>query len=312
MPKRTNLFQEVVEILHRHSAGDATIEASAMLPSRSTDALREVDVVIRAKQAGHEVLVSVEAMARARKADRTWVDAMVGKHADLPTSKLVLVAEKGFTRDARAAAVAQNVVALAPEDLPRTGREAAITGAVPALWPKVVSFSIDKLAVTFTDEDVPTNGWGDIAPTVFVDGGVLGNLMELIQRLYKARLPELMVQIDLANKTENSLERWTLVIEPSQGDDIKLAIDDVPKLVFLLNENGIGYSVRRIVAEGRAEIQVSKIPLRHARLGDLSLNFGYGEGKIADRDALVVVSERDSGSGHLTIRIRPQDGDKSV
>jgi hypothetical protein len=74
VPKRTNLFQEVVEILHRHMAGDATVEASAMLPSRSTGALREVDAVIRAKQAGHEVIVSVEAMAKSRKADRTWVD----------------------------------------------------------------------------------------------------------------------------------------------------------------------------------------------------------------------------------------------
>jgi hypothetical protein len=68
VPKRSNLFQEVVEILHRHMAGNATVEASAMLPSQSTGALREVDVVIRAKQAGHDVIVSVEAMARSRKA----------------------------------------------------------------------------------------------------------------------------------------------------------------------------------------------------------------------------------------------------
>jgi hypothetical protein len=122
VPKRTNLFQEVVEILHRHMAGDATVEASAMLPSQSTGAPGEVDVVIRAKQAGHDVIVSVEAMARSRKADRTWVDSMVGKHADLPTSKLVLVSQRGFTEDARAAALARNAVPLAPEDLPSSNR----------------------------------------------------------------------------------------------------------------------------------------------------------------------------------------------
>ena len=122
MPKRTNLFQEVVEVLHRHMAGDATVEASAMRPSQSTGALREVDVVIRAKQAGHDVIVSVEAMARSRKADRTWVDSMVGKHADLPTNKLVLVSQRGFTEDARAAALARNAVPLAPEDLPSSNR----------------------------------------------------------------------------------------------------------------------------------------------------------------------------------------------
>ena len=105
MPKRTNLFQEVVEIIHRHMAG-AEVEPSAMLASKSTGALREVDVAITGEQAGHKVIVSVEAMSRSRKADRTWVDGMVGKHADLPTSKLVLVSEKGFTKDARAAALA--------------------------------------------------------------------------------------------------------------------------------------------------------------------------------------------------------------
>jgi hypothetical protein len=43
-----------------------------MLPSRSTGSRRQLDVVIRAKQAGHEVIVSVEAMARSRKADENW------------------------------------------------------------------------------------------------------------------------------------------------------------------------------------------------------------------------------------------------
>jgi hypothetical protein len=70
VPKRTNLFQEVVEIIHRHMADGATVEASAYLPSQRTGSDREVDVVIRGEQAGHEVIVSVEAMARSRKADR--------------------------------------------------------------------------------------------------------------------------------------------------------------------------------------------------------------------------------------------------
>lgn len=172
MPKRTNLFQEVVEILHRHMAGDATVEASAMLPSQSTGALREVDVVIRAKQA---------------------------------------------------------------------------------------------------------------------------NFTELIE------------QIDLANRTEDSVERFTFVVGPTEGDEIQLEVNGVPKTLFLLNENGVGYSLRRIRAVGKGEIKVSKIPLTHGRLGDWNVNFGYGEGKVGGRDALLVVSERDEGEGLLTMRIRPLD-----
>jgi hypothetical protein len=306
VPKRTNLFQEVVEILHRHMAGDATVEASAMLPSRSTGAPCEVDVVIRAHPAGHEVIVSVEAMARSRKADHTWVDQMVGKHADLPTSKLVLVSQKGFTRDARAAAVARNAVPLAPEDLPTTNREGAVIKAVPALWPKVVTFTVEEMGVRFTDDDVPTDGWPEM-PTVFVEEGELGALMEVIGRIYEARFPELIEELDLANRTDDSVELFTLVLGPAEGDDIQIEINGSKKTLFLLNENGRGYSLQQITAVGKGEIHVSKIPLTHARLGEWDLNFGYGEGKIAGRDALLVVSEREGDEGMLTVRVRPAD-----
>jgi hypothetical protein len=307
VPKRTNLFQEVVEILHRHMAGDATVEASAMLVSRSTGAPREVDVLIRAKQAGHEVVVSVEAMDRSRKADRVWVDQMVGKHADLPTSKLVLVSQKGFTKDARKAALASNAVPLAPEDLSSSDPERDVVAAVPALWPKVVSFTAEEFGVNFTDEGVPTDGWGETAPTVFVADGTLGDLNQVIERLYKASFPALMEQIDLANRTEDSVERFTFVLEPNEGDEIQLTIDGEAKTLFLLNENGVGYSFRRITVVGKGDIKVSKIPLRQGRLGDWNLTFGYGEGKVGDRDALLVVSEQDEGEGQLTVRVRPLD-----
>jgi hypothetical protein len=313
VPKRSNLFQEVVEILHRHMAGDATVEASAMLPSQSTGALREVDVVIRAKQAGHDVIVSVEAMARSRKADRTWVDLMVGKHADLPTSKLVLVSQRGFTEDARAAALARNAVPLAPEDLPSSNRDRDVIKAVPALWPKVVSFTVEELGVNFTDDGVPTVGWGETAPTVFVDDGVLGDLMEVVHRLYGANFAELIEQIDLANRTADSVERFIFVMGPTEGDEIQLEVNGVRKTLFLLNENGVGHSLRRIRPVGRGEIKVSEIPLTHGRLGDWNVNFGYGEGKVGGRDALLVVSARDDeGEGLLTMRIRPLDTAKKV
>ena len=172
MPKRTNLFQEVAEITHRHMAAGATVESPAFLQSKSTGADREVDVVISGKQAGHDVIVSVEAMARSRKADRKWVDEMVGKHADLPTSKLVLVSEKGFTKDARAAAIANNAVPLAPKDL-SDDPESGVIGALVTLWPKVVAFTAESVGVNFA-EDAPKDGWADPPLVGLDDGLVLG------------------------------------------------------------------------------------------------------------------------------------------
>jgi hypothetical protein len=184
--------------------------------------------------------------------------------------------------------------------------------AVPALWPKVVSFTVEELGVNFTDDGVPTVGWGETSPTVFVQDGegvvVLGDLMEVTQRLYNARFTELIEQIDLANRTEDSVEGFIFVVGPTEGDEIQLEVNGELKTLFLLNENGVGYSLRRIRAVGRGEIKVSEIPLTHGRLGDWNVNFGYGEGKVGGRDALLVVSARDDeGEGLLTMRIRPLD-----
>lgn len=179
MPKRTNLFQEVVEIIHRHMAGDAEVESPALLPSRSTGDLREVDVVIRGQQARQEVIVSVEAIARSRKAAVGWVEEMVGKHDDLPTNKLVLVSEKEFTRQGREAALARGAVPLAPEDLRSEDPDAAVIRVLPALWPKVVTFALETIGVKFVDYDVPKDGWGQDPPLVgIVEGEEWGDRRE--------------------------------------------------------------------------------------------------------------------------------------
>jgi len=49
-------------------AEEATVEESALLTNRATGEEREVDVVVRSKAAGHEVIVGVEASARSRRA----------------------------------------------------------------------------------------------------------------------------------------------------------------------------------------------------------------------------------------------------
>jgi hypothetical protein len=159
VPKRTNLFQEVVEIIHEHMAGDATVEPSAMLRNKRTGYEREVDVVLRSRSAGYEIVISVEALGRSRPASVEWVEQMVYKHKDLPTSKLVLVAEKGFSPQARALAEAEGVAALAPEDLTDGDPTGKVVSTVRSLWPKVVTFTPEQFSVKF-DDDAPEGGCG--------------------------------------------------------------------------------------------------------------------------------------------------------
>ena len=310
MPKRTNLFQEVVEIIHRHMAGEAEVESPALLPSGSTGDLREVDVVIRGNQAGHEVIVSVEAIARSRKAAVGWVEEMVGKHDDLPTSKLVLVSDKGFTRQAREVALARAAVPLAPEDLPSEDRDAAVIRVLPALWPKVVTFTLETIGVNFVDDDVPKDGWGQTPPLVgIVDGGegeIVGNLEQVAELAYKSNFADLMEELGVASIEQDRTLRVVFAALPKEGDVVQLPIDGELRSLYVINEKGIGYDIRSMTLAGKAEIKVSRIPLTGRRLGEIDLAFAYGEGKVGGRDALLVVTERAEGKGTLTIRVRPE------
>jgi hypothetical protein len=66
VPKRSNLFQEVVSVIYEHLAEGADKEESAMLTNRLTGKKREVDVVLRTRTAGVELVIGVEATGLSR------------------------------------------------------------------------------------------------------------------------------------------------------------------------------------------------------------------------------------------------------
>jgi hypothetical protein len=100
MPKRSNDFQKLVTLINGCLKTSGKVEESALLIDRLTGDEREVDVFISSSIGDYAVNVSVEVIDRGRKADLSWIDAMHGKHAHLPTDKLVLVSRSGFTRPA--------------------------------------------------------------------------------------------------------------------------------------------------------------------------------------------------------------------
>jgi hypothetical protein len=154
----------VVEIIHRHMAEDATVEASAMLIDAVTGDEREVDVVIRSRPAGYELVISVEAVGRSRPATVEWVEQMLGKHKHLPTDKLVLVAQRGFSKQARRKAESGGAVPVSPDDVPGEA-----LSDVRSLWPKVITFTLEEFGVNFDDEDAPDTGWEKETPRLYAD-----------------------------------------------------------------------------------------------------------------------------------------------
>src|ERR1700730_5553082 len=109
MPRRTNLFQQVVAIVYRQLSDDPP-EESAMVPDETAGTDREVDVLSKAEVAGEEISVGVEATALSRKLDLPGVQALIKKHEKLGTSQLIIVSESGFTEPAEREIDANHVV----------------------------------------------------------------------------------------------------------------------------------------------------------------------------------------------------------
>jgi len=70
-----------------------------MLIDRQTGAEVEVDIVIEASPGDTKVVIGIEVRDRSRPATVEWVRECLGKHATLPTHKLVLVSRSGFTKE---------------------------------------------------------------------------------------------------------------------------------------------------------------------------------------------------------------------
>jgi hypothetical protein len=307
VPKRTNLFQQVVAIIHEHLAGDGVVvEESAMLTNRLTGKKREVDVVLRSTTAGHQFVIGVEAASRQPDPISVeWVEQMIAKHQNLPTDKVVLVSETGFTEQARDLAINEYMVPLAPETLQDGDPASPIVNAVRSLWPKHVDVSPQSVRVWV---DSPGEGvkWG--CPSwdleVIADDGSSFNLLSLVGALLGT--PDLWGQIreeiNLANITEDAEAHITI----GTGPNWALAIGGKRHTLFVSRVDGDELErIDAIEFTSKITVRVSdEIPLHHRRLAEVNVNYAFGEGSISSTPALVVAIEGAHGY-RVTARLNP-------
>ena len=63
------------------------------------------------------------------------------------------------------------------------------------------------------------------------------------------------------------------------------------------NSDSRGYALRWVRVSHKRGIRVSIAPRTQRRLGELDIADGYGEGKVAGRDALLVLTAKDQDGG---------------
>jgi hypothetical protein len=290
VPRRSNLFQDVVTVVHQLLADGAEVEESAMLVHCQTDDPREVDVVVRSTVVGQQVVIGIEASAAMRPADVKWVEQLISKHQQLPTDKLVLVSEHGYSKQARRLAEANSVALVELNDLGEETLEAVIVNKLPSLWPKAVRLAPERVIVE-------TRPPGAEAVTRFVafpdtellheSGARLGTLKDYVDSQLSRR-EFIFEQINLADITE-SMDRWFTAgaMRPT------LALDDRVSAIYcrFVRDDGSEelHPIEKIEIVGRARIEVQEMSLVHKRLGDVAVS--YGEVQMFEaRTATVVTS----------------------
>ena len=310
MPERTNLFQEVMAVIYDRLAGDAVKEESAMLVNRLTGEEREVDVVLRSTTARHETVIAIEAAGRARRAAVDWVEQMIGKHKNLPTDKVVLVSEAGFSKQARTLALAENMVPLTPTDLTDDDPTYQVVNAIPSLWPKTISLTPESARVWV---ERPGEGikWFKAPADLDIfrgDGESVGTLIPIFHALWDANFPRVLDQIGLADISEDTEQFFVLRVGPGW----EVHINGEPERLYVRYQDGDAepqlQAIDGMEFKGKASITVSEITLAHKQLGEIDVKYAYGEGTVGGQPAIVVVTENEEG-GMLTVRLKGNESD---
>jgi hypothetical protein len=312
VPRRTNLFQEVVALLHAHLAGGAEVEESAMLCNRVTREAREVDVVIRSTVAGQRFVIGVEATMR--KGSSPWVEEMIGKHADLPTDRLVLVAERGFSRPALRYAAQKGVATITPTTIAGDEPAARLIAALQRLWPKGVSLTPTTCRMCVRKPDGEIVRAVDLHDDTIVfseDGREITTVGAMFKKLVDEQFPRLMEQIGLADITEDRDEYFVLRAG-EEGAPPRYRHRGRAEGLYLRWDDAVPPELHQIlVAEytGRAVIAVAEVEMTFRRFAASVV--GHGATRLGNAEALVVVTETE-GSLTTSIRLREAESDTTM
>jgi hypothetical protein len=239
---------------------------------------------------------------------------MIGKHKNLPTDKVVLVSETGFTPQARDLALAEkNMIPISPETLGNGDPAFGILNAVRALWPKQVDITPwrARIGVERAGEGVDWFTASQdldiyLTESASVDFGTL--IMACVDgEGFTTRLKEEIGLTHIAEDMETFLALNT-------GPGFTFDLRGEPRSFFVGRADGEKMELQHIDAiEITVKVQVhveQQIPLHHRRLAEMNVNYAFGEGFIGGEPALFVATE--GGHGYkLTIRPNPKYKQKS-
>lgn len=281
MSSRSNIFQRVVAAVHGDLGPGWNVEESRFLTDTRTGEQREVDVVAEALVGGYPITISIEVRDRGRAADVTWVESMAQKHADLPTSKLVLWSSTGFSESALIKARALGIETIAPGGIDRA--------PWASLARQLIGASIKFLRPSF-----------DPVVDVRLDDGTMTRWPATKETVLKQRDGdrEARVGVILSQVSDSPEVRSALLDHAPAGSGSFHAVYEPPFPCTVRGPNGEVGELARLIIGIETLTELASVVTRTVVYGEVATTLA--EAGVADGVLRVVAKEPATGSASLS------------
>lgn len=286
MPKRHNLFQDLILSIHQQLASPYIVAESDMLQDIRTGQLREVDIVIRTIVSGYELIISVECTSKGRPATVEWVEQICSKHKDLPTQKLVLVSRSGFTEAARSKAVSMGAEPVSLEEAKQVDWTKYV-GRYSKLF--FASINAVSMVVPVSSSSLPDNLRNGVPmKTKVLDPS--GKIRATAEEILNAALSKKSIfNATLGKMDKNSGGGWEILLGMKQGTRISLL-------------NGSEHEIDGLKIVVIANPLVVSFDMEQASFRDTQVAYGTSQTKYGE--FLLTILEKEKGAPSSQIRIR--------
>lgn len=291
MPKRSNDFQELIKTIYEQIVPQGgSVTESGMVLDKEAEILREVDILVEYRYAGHKFRFIVECRDRSRAETIEWVDSLIGKSKSLNVNKVIAVSSKGFASTAEKKAMENGIETLTLEEAKETD------------WTK---FPIKPGILVFTDDtykiqDVLYKSNGDYMPivelglesNVVIGDEVAGDVRGLVEYFFREHLAP---NIDQYKK-----EHFMEIFKTKEDATKTLLVESEHdwKGIFVINTNGQKIEIKKIKFIVTGNRQTSDVPQKHHIFNNKMISTGEYPDKDGTTIKFNIVQDPDTGKIH--------------
>jgi Restriction endonuclease len=286
MPKRTNQFQQLVAYIYKRTAPlGAAVTESAMLREDGEGAEREIDILVEARLAGHDIKVAVECRDRARDETLEWIDGLSGKTSRLKLNKVVAVSSSGFSPGAQRKAADHNIDLL-------TAHEAATVdwaSRVAAEAFKVLTHSHQLMRLGAFSKERTEIAYTEIDPggQITHKDGRAEKLFPVLRHYFATRWQQRVGEMLDAKIAE----KWQSYVDDPRPRYCEISVDDLGAEIIL---DGETIRIDRLVFGCGTIFNVESAPVNNFVLGPHMLSRFTAQ--LGDRNFRVSLITCDDGS----------------